>query len=231
MRSTTSLEQKIDALSSHQIFSRHTREDLAPLADISHWRRHKRGELVFRQGEAPHHAHIVQAGRVKVFMTSASGQVFSILIAGPGNTLHAVACFGPIARVFTAQAMTDVRLLAIPAGAFVEFVIRHPKCAQSTINVMASHFFSVTQRIMDLIEEEVSQRILNSLTLLCERFGADLPLNNVDLAELAGTTRETTVRVLSRLSEMGILLKHRGRIEILDLEQLKTMASGRKFII
>jgi CRP-like cAMP-binding protein len=231
MTPTADLAEKINTLASHKIFSCHPRERLAPLAGLCHWCNFRRGEMVFRQGEMPHHAHIVRSGRVKMYKTSGNGQVFTTLIAGPANTLNAAACFGSGPRSFSSKAMTDVHLLAIPARHYVGFVIQHPESAHSAIDVMASLHISIIHRIMDLIEAEVSQRILNTLTLLCERFGTSLSLTNADLAELTGTTRETTARVLSQLNEMGLLVKHRGRIEVLDPDQLKKMASGRQFII
>ena len=69
------------------------------------------------------------------------------------------------------------------------------------------------------------------LRLLSERLGQSLPLTNADLAELAGTTRETTARMISRLDESGILVKKRGRIEIVAPDRLDELASDRYFFI
>jgi CRP-like cAMP-binding protein len=225
------LKRKLDTIRSHPSFERNSTQELVPLAGPAEWVSFKRGDMIFHQGDIPKHAHIVHTGRVKVFKTSAAGQSFTAMLAGPANTLNAVACFGPKPRFFSAEALGDVCLLAIPAKAFVDFVISHAVTARLVISIMGTHLLSAYNRIMDLIEEGVEQRILNVLTLLYKRLGANLPLTNADLAELAGTTRETTARVVSRLDESGLLAKNRGRIEILNPVLLKEMAGDRYFFI
>jgi CRP-like cAMP-binding protein len=225
------LKRKIDAIRSHPSFECNSMQELIPLARQAELLTFKRGDMIFHQGDTPKHAHIVHTGRVKVFMTSAAGQSFTQILAGPGNTLNAVTCFGHKPRFFSAEALGDVCLLAIPAKAFVDFVVSHPVTARLVVSIMGTHLLSAYNRILDLIEEGVDQRILNVLTLLCNRLGANLPLTNADLAELSGTTRETTARVVSRLEESGLLAKKRGRIEILNPELLKEMAGDRYFFI
>ena len=225
------LEDKITVFAGHSIFETMSRQDLAPLAELSRWQTFKRGDTIFSQGDAPHHAHIVHTGRVKVFRMSATGHSFTMIVAGPSNTINAVACFGFKPRMFSAKAIEVSSVLAIPAEEFVKFVIHHPSSAERVVTTMGMHLSSAFNRIMDLIEEGVEQRILNVLRLLSERLGQSLPLTNTDLAELAGTTRETTARMISRLDETGILIKKRGRIEIVSPDRLYELASDRYFFI
>lgn len=225
------LESKIDTLRSNPNFEHNTREELISLASSAKWFTFENNDVIFHQGDIPKYAHIVCSGRVKVYRISITGKVFNIMISAPFNTLNAVACFGPKPRFFSAKAMEDVRLLAIPAGTFVNFVIKHPINAKSVISIMGDHQMSAINRVMDLLEEGVQQRILNVLMLLNNRFGPDLPLKNIDIARLAGTTRETTARIIRNLDASGLLDKSWGQIKILDPELLKEIASDRFFII
>jgi CRP-like cAMP-binding protein len=131
MQNHKDLDQKIKTIGRHPIFKSNSRDELAPLARAAEWRGFRRGEMIFRQGDAPHHAHIVHTGRVKVFKTSVGGQAFITMIAGPHNTLNAVTCFGCKPRFFSAEALEDVRLVAIPTKPFVDFVFHHPVTAQA----------------------------------------------------------------------------------------------------
>lgn len=190
-----------------------------------------KGEYVFRQGDEAVEAHVVETGRVKVFKTSNAGNTFTALIAGPGYTLNAIACVAPQPRFFSARAMEKSTVLAVPAAAFNDFVIHSPRVAQSILTIMGQLQLSAFNRIMDLLEESVEQRILNILTRLAEGKGPDLVLTNADLADLAGTTRESTTRVLGRLDEAGLISRGRGRIRINDLDRLQEMAGDRFFLI
>jgi CRP-like cAMP-binding protein len=53
-----------------------------------------------------------------------------------------------------------------------------------------------------------------------------VPITQDDLAGMAGTTRPTTNQVLQRLADEGVLALGRGRIELIDVESLRTRAAA-----
>ena len=225
------LKEKVSVLAGNSVFKTTPRDELTSLAELGQLQTFNRGDILFNQGDDPHQAHIVHIGRVKVFRVSGAGHTVTMIVAGPFNTLNATACFGFKPRMFTAQALEETEVLAIPTREFVKFVIHSPTCAELLATTLGMHLSSAYSRIMDLIEEGVEQRILNVLKLLSERLGQNLPLTNTDLAELAGASRESTSRMISRLNEAGILTKKRGRIEIINPNRLNELASDRYFFI
>jgi CRP-like cAMP-binding protein len=60
--------------------------------------------------------------------------------------------------------------------------------------------------------------------MLFIKFGTTLSLTREELAELAGTTTETAIRVLSKLKAAGIISSTRGRIVILNQAKLQALA-------
>jgi CRP-like cAMP-binding protein len=80
------------------------------------------------------------------------------------------------------------------------------------------------ERILDLVGEPVEHRLCNFLFMLFIKFGTTLSLTREELAELAGTTTETAIRVLSRLKAGGIISSTRGRIVILNQAKLQALA-------
>ena len=69
-------------------------------------------------------------------------------------------------------------------------------------------------------------RIAQWLLLLHEKFGGIIPETRTTLAELAGTSVETAIRVTKELSRRHILRTKRGQIEICSLSALRACASG-----
>jgi Crp-like helix-turn-helix domain len=71
-------------------------------------------------------------------------------------------------------------------------------------------------------------RVLRRLLALAEQFGDNngtvIPLTQDDLASMAGTTRPTANRVLKKAEADGVLRLSRGRMEILDTDQLARRA-------
>ena len=66
-------------------------------------------------------------------------------------------------------------------------------------------------RIVDIIGEEVELRVVHSLFMLANKFGPNLRLKREELANYAGTTTETAIRILSKLREKGIVSGSAGR--------------------
>jgi len=85
---------------------------------------------------------------------------------------------------------------------------------------------SAHERLMDMVGERAAQRILNVLNMLCSKFGTTLSFTSEELADLAGTTTETTIRVMSQLKKSGLVSSSRGKICILDEANLKHLSYG-----
>jgi CRP-like cAMP-binding protein len=82
------------------------------------------------------------------------------------------------------------------------------------------------EKIIDLLVEKVDLRVSNVLFMLSSKFGTTLSLTCRDIADIAGTTTESTIRVIGKLKKEGILKSHREKIEILDPVRLRESSHG-----
>jgi CRP/FNR family transcriptional regulator len=81
------------------------------------------------------------------------------------------------------------------------------------IAIMAQRLNREYERIVDIVGEEVELRLVHSLCILAKKFGTTLSLTRQELANFAGTTTETTIRVLSKLKKGVISCSaSRGRL-------------------
>ena len=62
--------------------------------------------------------------------------------------------------------------------------------------------------------------------MLSAKLGLTLPFTRQDIAEMAGTTTETAIRVLSHLKDRGIIRSARGKVIILNEEKLRLLSEG-----
>ncbi|TET13231.1 MAG: helix-turn-helix domain-containing protein, partial [Dehalococcoidia bacterium] len=58
------------------------------------------------------------------------------------------------------------------------------------------------------------------------KLGSTLPFTGQEIADMAGTTTETAIRVMSRLKDSGVIRSSRGRIIILDETKLRLLSEG-----
>ncbi len=213
---------KIEGLRQCPIFSNLSQDETKELASYVTAVVFSKGTFIFKEGDPPTFFYVVYEGLVQVFKTSGAGKNVTFTIATRGETLTASALFLDTYFVST-QAMNDVTLLRIGRKEWLTFVSRHPTVAMGIITVMAHRLNREYERIVDIVGEEVELRLVHSLCILATKFGTTLSLTRQELANFAGTTTETTIRVLSKLKKRGVISgsASRGEIIISDLPKLQ----------
>jgi len=225
------ISNKIKTIRQHPTFKHFSDQTLAELARLCKRLHFNKGEFIFHCGDPSDDMYMIESGRVIVSKDAPSGKSFTFVVAVQGITLNAVTCFKPRPRFFSARASEETTVLVASRQDFVEWVGRHADVAAEIIDTMGGLLDSAYNRIMDLIDESVEQRILNALSMLSSRLGTDLSMTNTELADMTGTSRETAARVISRLQGAGLLAKSRGQIKILDLSRLSDLSTGHVFLL
>jgi len=62
--------------------------------------------------------------------------------------------------------------------------------------------------------------------MLSAKLGLSLPFTRQEIADMAGTTTETAIRVMSQLKDRGIIRSVRGKVIILDEAKLRLLSEG-----
>ncbi len=181
-----------------------------------------KGTLIFMEGDPADFIYIVQDGLVRVYKLSRSGKELSFAILAQGDVIATPALSEKRYRV-SSEAMTDVIVLRIAKEEFLEYVTNRPKAAMGMITLLIKRFNRECDRNVDSLSEEVEIRLIHCLHILGSKFGTKLSITRKELASYAGTTTETTIRVLSKLRKEG-LINHSGNpgeIVIADLAMLQ----------
>jgi len=208
------------------IFSTLSDDELDGLSALVIQRSLGAGEFVFWEEDAPDWFYLVAEGRVKVVKHSSSGREFIIAFFGPGEMFGEVAVFENKPYPASAQAIAETRVLGIKREAFLSFLADRPQVALRIISVLGGRLRNAQGRLRDLASERVEQRITQILLMLSARLGSTLPFTRQEIADMAGTTTETAIRVMSRLRQGKIIRSVRGKIFILDETKLRLLSEG-----
>jgi len=219
-------DRKIDVLKRSLIFSSLSEEALTELAGLATERSLAPGEFVFWEGDDPEWFYIVAEGRVKVLKHSTLGREFIVAFFDVGEMFGEVAVFEDRPYPASAQAVTGTRVLGIKKDEFLSFLAARPQVALRIISVLGGRLRDAQNRLRDIAGERVQQRIARTILMLSTKLGPTLPFTRQDIADMAGTTIETTIRVLSRLKEGGIIRSARGKITVVDKAKLKLLSEG-----
>jgi CRP-like cAMP-binding protein len=213
---------KVEALQKCRIFRGIRPADIKELAALAVPVQFSKGAFVFSDGDPAESFYVAQQGLIKLHKGSPSGKNVTFMIGTLGDTLNAAA-LSVKKHFLSAQAMTEATVLRITRKEFWAFESKHPSVAENIIGLTAEALNIEYNRIVDIIGEEVELRVVHSLFTLTNKFGANLLMKREELANYAGTTTETAIRVLSKLRKKGIIScsAGRGAIGITDLSKLQ----------
>ena len=215
---------KIEVFRKSLSFAHLEKADLSKIATHATIRLFQKKDFIFHEGDATNRLYIVQYGRVKLFKASVSGREFVSHIAGPGNTLNIAALFGEKPYFLSAQCIEDTSILCIGRQEFLSFLDEYPCVARKIIAMLGEIINLAYEKIIDLLVEKVDLRVSSVLFMLSSKFGATLSFTCSDIADLAGTTTASTIRVMGKLRRAGILRSYRQKIIILDQDRLQALS-------
>ena len=217
---------KTQILRSSSIFSSLNDDELSELAELAIERSFMSNEFIFWDGDAPEWFYIVAEGKVKVLKHSSLGKEFIIAFFGPGEMFGEVAVFENKPYPVSAQTVAETKVMGIKTDEFLSFLASHPQVALKIINVLAGRLRDAQGRLRDFAGERVEQRLASVLLMLSAKLGLTLPFTRQEIADMAGTTTETAIRVMSHLKDRGIIRSVRGKVIILDEEKLRLLSEG-----
>jgi CRP/FNR family transcriptional regulator len=213
-------------IKSSSIFSGLNDDDLGELAKLAIERNFMSNEFIFLDGDSPDWLYIIAEGRVKIVKHSSSGKDFIIAFFHSDEMFGEVAVFENKPYPASAQAITQTRLVGIKREDFLTFLANRPQVALRIINILGGRLREAQNRLRDFAGERVEQRLASILFMLSSKLGLTLPFTRQEIADMAGTATETTIRIMSQLKERGIIRSIRGKIIILDKEKLRLLSEG-----
>lgn len=187
------------------------------------------GDVVFYEGEKPQGLYVVCSGKVKIHKTSRTGQQLVTRVENPGDLLGHRSMLSKEAYSGNAVAMEESVLSMVEEGAVERFLLKHPKAALALLRELSKDVRRGEDKARDIAFKPARVRLGSVLVSNMHAAGGSAKpvvtgFKRKDLAEMAGLTIETTVRLL-RDFEAGSLIKKKEReIVILDEAKLRGLA-------
>lgn len=192
----------------------------------------RKGEALFLEGDPPQWLYLIEQGKVMLVKESPTGQKTIVAVCTSGDLVGEVAVFDGQPYDTDALALTEVNVQRFPREAFLHGLRANPALAEQIIANLAARLRQSEEVIRLLSTQRVEKRLAALLLALMGRFGhrteegivLDSSFSRYDLAAMAGTTVETTVRTLSAWAQEGIIKKHHRQVVIVDARRLVQIA-------
>ncbi len=196
--------------------------------------KYRRGETIYLPGDPAEMIYFLHWGKVKLAYLDESGRRFALGICKVGQPFGELALLGEERRRLIAEALCDAELCMISKHDLLRLAQRYPQISLKITKMVGDRLREVESKLEDLIFKDVPTRLARLLLRLVHEYGVqtpdgtqiDLRLTHRDLAELIGSTRETTTTTLSRFKAEGVLERRRGRFIVTDPQKLQARSRG-----
>jgi len=174
------------------------------------------------------HLLIICAGRIKVTASSSNGRLFLLRVAGPGDILGLAALHEQTAHRVTAETLSPCTIKSIPRADYIRIMKTNPDVSLITALAIAREYQSAFLSARRLALHTSAAGKLASTLLDWARLdeGADSPiptnlpisflmqLNQEELGSMAGLSRETVSRLLTRFRREGLIDQSEDRMTL-----------------
>jgi CRP-like cAMP-binding protein len=197
---------------------------------LANRRRFAKGEPLFHEGDPGDTMHLIAKGHVALRVTTPLGDTATLLVLGPGDHFGEMALISPAPRNASAVALEPVETMTVHREQLEELRREHPGVDRLLMEGLIAEVRRLSHALLEALYVPVEKRVLRRLgdLLALYRDGAadtvTIPLTQEDLAELAGTTRPTANKVLKAVEEAGAVRIARGRIDVLNADELARRA-------
>ena len=195
----------------------------------------RRAAPLFSQGQPADSAYFIEDGLVKLTRTSAAGGRIIVSICGPGHLVGEEVLSDDSRNYHTeAEVLSPAALLRVPRETLKRLMSSHPDLALAITNHLLEHKLELAEKAELLCLHDVEYRILHYLAALSKLVkpldngeGYQLPITQLELADLIGATRETTSTTLNQLERRGLLKLSRRLLTISSPVTLLSAANAK----
>lgn len=188
----------------------------------------KKGEVIFRQNTRTSHIMFIKDGFLKIYKEDRNGKVLILKLLRPGDFVGLMSVFGSDIHQYSAAAVDTAEVYYIDINIITRLLKQNGKLATFLLNKVSEMGLFIFQRFMDYYQKQLPGRVADVLLYFSEEiYNKDkfsLPLTRRELAELAGTTKESFIRTLTEFKNDRIIHLDGKSVEIKSVKILKKLS-------
>jgi CRP-like cAMP-binding protein len=225
-----SSEDTAELLSRIPVFAELGADDLGRVAQVAVPRAFEGQEVIFREGDDSDTCYIVRSGHARAIRQHSDGRMITLARFGPDDIFGELAMFDNERRSATVEALDDLSTVAIPGSAMRALLARHPEIAVKLVIALGRRLRAANERLSRQSFQTVQSRVAAVLDQLVEQARAEgeggqrdvlVTATQAELAQLAGSSRESASRFLAVLERAGVISQGRGRLTVHDPAALR----------
>jgi CRP/FNR family transcriptional regulator len=223
-----STDDTVTLLASVPVFETLGPEELARVADVAVPRHFGPGEIVFRERDESDTCYVVRNGHARAVRAHADGRTITLASFGPRDIFGELAMFDDERRSATVEAIDALDVLAILGPDMRRLLDEQPQLAVKLVISLGRRLRAANERLAGQSFQTVQSRVatvLSQLVAQARHEGAHdrdvlLTITQADIAQLAGSSRESASRFLAVLERAGAITQGRGKLTVHEPDAL-----------
>jgi len=219
----------VELLGRVPVFSTLEPTDLERIAQMALPRQFEPGQAVFREGDQSDTCYIVREGHARAVRSHGDGRTITLATFGPGDIFGELAMFEDERRSATVEAIEPTSVIGVLGPDMRRLMSEHPQIAARLVIALGRRLREMNERLSRQSFQTVQSRVAVVLSQLVEqeiaagKQPADVLVTatQADLAQLAGSSRESASRFLAVLERAGVISQGRGRLVVHDPKALE----------
>lgn len=206
------------------VFQTLANEDLERIAEVAVPRSFEGGQVIFREGDTSDTCYIVRDGRARAVRAHSDGRMITLANFGPGDIFGELAIFESENRSATVEAVEPTHVIAILGPDMRRLLNAHHEMAIRLVIALGRRLRETNERLTRQSFQTVQSRVATVIAQLVEQAQAEgagdadvlVTATQADVAQLAGSSRESASRFLAVLERAGVITQGRGRLTVHD---------------
>jgi CRP/FNR family transcriptional regulator, cyclic AMP receptor protein len=219
----------VELLGRVPLFAELSRQELEQVVSVAIPRSFPKGVRVFHEGDDSDACYVVRSGDLRVTREHSDGRAIALATLNSGDFFGELAMLDGGARSASVETLSDAELLALPAIDMRRVIAAHGEIAAKLIVALTRRLRETNERVARQSFQTVPSRVAGVLAQLIaeeaipeDRDGITVRMTQADLAQLAGTSRESVSRFLATLERAGVVIVGRGRVTIVEPRRLRS---------
>ena len=222
-------EETARLLAHTEVFSGLEERELVEVAQVAVPRNWNRGEVIFREGDNGDTCYLLRSGAVVLTREHQDGRMVALAELRAGALFGELAMFRGETRSATAEAIEATAAVALLAGDMQRLIKRNSVLALKLLAALAERVSRTNERLLQQSFQTVAGRVASAvLAQVVARQAEGAPEGDVlirstqaEIANLAGTSRESASRFLATLERAGVVTLGRGKVTVHEPERLR----------
>jgi CRP-like cAMP-binding protein len=221
-------EESVGLLGQVPVFETLAPDDLQRVVEVAVPRTFPGHHVIFREGDASDTCYVVRAGHARAIREHPDGRMITLAHFGPGDIFGELAMFDDELRSATVETLDEVHAIAVLGSDMRRLLRQHPDIAVKLVIALGRRLREANERLARQSFQTVQSRVavvLDGLVRQAQSEGAGasdvlVTITQADIAQLAGSSRESASRFIAVLERAGVITQGRGRITVHDPDAL-----------